>query len=374
MKILILASWYPNSQDSIHGIFVKEQAKALVESGIEVRVFYPFDKCAQKRMTKSEEDGIITYRCNTDYIKNSKISRINSAIKTIGWLNDIKKEFDFELIHCHVCYFSGIIAYFYKKLRGTKYLITEHMSYIESYAQKLYNRMLLKRAYSSAETVVCVSSYLADNLSRLGFVFKKKVIGNVVDVANFCHESERYFNDEHVNITFVGSMGEDEVKGVSYLLYAFEKLSKLRDDVRLHLIGDGEKRREYEDLAKSLEIASLCTFYGKMKNKSIGAVLRSSSFFVLPSKHETFGVVIIEALASGIPVVTTDVGAQKEIINDPGLGCVVKSEDVDSLSQGLLYMAENYKNYDKRHLLERALDYSYENIAKMLIELYNTLI
>lgn len=374
MKILILSSWYPDDENNANGVFVKEQAKALAENGIEIRVLYPFDKSkSTSKMMRSEEDGIITYRCNTDYIKNSKLSRLISTIKTIKELKKISKEFNFELIHCHVCYFAGIIGYFYKKLYGMKYIITEHMSYIESYARKKYNYILLKRAYNSAEAVICVSNYLADNLVNLGFTFKKQIIGNVVDTSIFDIRENGKTDDKPTHILFIGSMGNDEVKGVNYLLKAFSLLAKTKDNVSLHLIGDGVKRTEYESMATSLEIDRHCKFYGRMDKGDVAKMLQSSSFFVLPSRYETFGTVIIEALSCGKPVVTTDRGGQKEIINSDNLGRIVRCEDVESLYEGLKYMSDNYKTYDSRYLREYAMKYSYKSIANKLYELYKIL-
>jgi len=371
MRILVLASWYPSDEDRTYGIFIKEQAKALIKTGVDVRVFYPFDKSRASRIVvKTEEDGIITYRCNTDYMKSSKLSRINSAVKTVMELRRISKEYDFELIHCHVCYFAGIIGYIYKKLYGKKYLITEHMSYVDSYAEKLYNYILLKKAYRYAERVVCVSNYLAENLRNLGFIFDESIIGNVVDTSVFCSNDKRYFKDDFVNIVFIGSMLKDEVKGVSYLLKAFSLLCGLKTNCRLHLIGDGHLRDEYEKLALSLGIEHFCRFYGKLDRTHVAEILNSCSFFVLPSKHETFGTVIIEALSCGKPVVTTDIGGQSEIIKDSSLGYLVKSQDEYSLFHGLNSMAENFNNYDSEYLRYYAKSYSYENIGRKIQELY----
>lgn len=370
MKILILASWYPNDDDGTGGIFVKEQVKALSDKGVEVRVFYPFDKSLNSHDLKvTSEDGIITYRCNTDYMKSSKLSRINSAIQSIKKLNVIRKEYDFDIIHCHVCYFAGIVGYLYSKFFKTRYLITEHMSYVDSYAKKGYNYFLLKKAYSKAEVVICVSQYLADNLLGLGFEFKKQIIGNVVDTDTFNISNEENVPSDKIDILFIGSMMEDEVKGIEYLLKSFAELITT-NSCRLHLIGDGVKRQEYEHQAKILGIEDLCKFNGKMDKSMIAKVMQSCSYFVLPSKHETFGTVIIEALACGKPVVTTDKGGQREIICDNSLGVIVKSQDVESLFNGLKYMCDNYINYDPVHLREHAMKYNYMSIADKIHCIY----
>lgn len=375
MKILLLPSWYPSEADNTAGTFIREQARALKQYGVEVRVLYPFDRCIKPGdIVLHPEDGILTYRCNTDYLKNSKLSRVNSTVKVIKALRRIKKEYGFELIHAHVCYFAGIIGYFYKKIYGTRYIITEHMSYIGSYAKKKYDYILLKKAYGSADKVICVSEYLADSIEKLGFEFKRQIIGNVVDTDVFCGNGSKCFKDDNVNIVFVGSMGNDEVKGVNYLLKAFSLLVRDHKNVKLHLVGDGQKRKEYEELSVSLGIDDKCRFYGKLPKSNVALILRSCSFFVLPSKYETFGTVIIEALACGKPVVTTDTGAQKEIINDSSLGYLVHSQDVKSLYEGLSYMLRNYNKYDAKHLKKAAQQYSYESIAKKLNDLYKQIL
>jgi glycosyltransferase involved in cell wall biosynthesis len=278
------------------------------------------------------------------------------------------------MIHCHVCYFAGIIGYFYKKLYGTRYIITEHMSYLADYAQKKYNYVLLKKAYGEAEAVVCVSRYIADNIRSLGFQFNERIIGNVVDTAVFNKNGKKYFSDDSINIAFIGSMGNDEVKGIGYLLKAMAMVLEANGNVRLHLIGDGPKRKEYEELAASLGIDGQCIFYGRMDKAHVAEMLRSCSFFVLPSKHETFGTVIIEALSCGKPVVTTDTGAQKEIISDISLGYVVHSQDVDSLFEGLNFMINNYSKYDAEHLKNAAAEYSYQSIAGKVYSLYEQIL
>jgi glycosyltransferase involved in cell wall biosynthesis len=107
-----------------------------------------------------------------------------------------------------------------------------------------------------------------------------------------------------------------------------------------------------------------------MDRPHVAEILNSCSFFVLPSKHETFGTVIIEALSCGKPVVTTDIGGQREIIKDSSIGYLVKSQDEYSLFHGLNSMAENFKNYDSAYLREYAKSYSYENIARKMKKLY----
>lgn len=373
MRVLILPSWYPDCNSRLNGIFVKEQVKALHDIGVDVRVFYPFDKSLRdSKLSILDEDGVKTYRCNTDYLKNTKVSRVNSTVQTIRRLKQIKKEYDFDIIHCHVCYFAGIIGYLYRKLTGTKYLVTEHMSYIASYAAKKYDYILLKKTYSSAESVVCVSQYLVNNLKKLGFEFKEVVIGNSVDMSVFSDTRLNTMDTGLVNILFAGSMGNDEVKGLPYLLRAFAGLLKYGDNYRLHIAGDGTKRQEYEKLAEELKLQDYTFFYGNVDRPHLARLMQSCSFFVLPSKYETFGAVIIEALSCGKPVVTTDTGAQKEIINDIRLGYIVKACDVESLLEGLKYMSDNYMNYDSSYLREYASNYSSANIAGKVSELYKT--
>lgn len=372
MNVLILSSWYPNSENTISGVFVEEQAKALIKIGINVVVFFPYDKSIGKnQLEKKHENGILTYRANTDYLKNSKISRINSVFKSIKMLKDIIKENEIDLIHSHVCYSAGFVAAFYKKYYKIPYVITEHMSYIKSYAAKFYNYRLFKFSYSLADKVIFVSEFLCNELIQLGFKFDKEIIGNVVDIPKISILN-RARNNNEFNIIFIGLMDETEVKGLQYFIPALSNFTKNNPqyDIRFTLVGDGKKRITYEKMCDEFGIDEVCNFVGKVPKENITDLILQNDFLVLPSVKETFGSVLIEAMACGKPVLATRCGGPNEFVNE-NVGTLVEPMNVKELEKGILYMINNYKNFDFNYIKKYASDnFSCETIGEKLKKTY----
>ncbi|NFV12584.1 glycosyltransferase family 4 protein [Clostridium sporogenes] len=371
-----MSSWYPSKSNLVSGIFVYEQVKALKALGENVIVFYPFDKSIEKgKVVKNIEEDIVVYRSNTDYIKNTKISRINSIIKSVNILSKIIKNEKIDLIHAHVCYIAGIIAavhnMFYKK---TPYIITEHSSKVKEYSNKTYNKKLFYFAYKNAEKVITVSNSLKEELKNLGYTFNNEIIGNIVNTNEYCIKEKSQFTTELKGL-FIGLMNDNEVKGLQYFLPALENLLKnYSNSIKFTFIGDGPKRIKYEAMVKELNINNICNFIGGVPKKDIPKYIMDHDFLVLPSVKETFGSVLIEAMAAGKPVLATKCGGPDEFVTKD-VGLLVEKESEEALEKGLIYIIDNYRKFNSYNIRKYAIEnYSYEAIGNRLIDLYNSIL
>lgn len=373
MNILILSSWYPDSDNEVSGIFVYEQVKALKRTGLNPIVFYPFDKTICKnQIVRKEEDGTIVYRANTDYMKSSKLSRINSIIKSLKYLDDIVKENNIQLIHSHVCYLAGFISALYNKHhKNVHFIITEHSSKVGEYSRHWYNKKIFDFSYRNADRVITVSSSLADELSRLGYTFKSKIIGNVVDTDDYHINSLPILNNEY-KLLFIGLMGDNEVKGIQYLLPALKNfiMNNKQYKVRLTLAGGGSKLQEYIDMSRKLSIQDYCEFKGTVTKDQISMLIMENDILVSSSIRETFGSVLIEAMAGGKPVLATKCGGPEEFVNDE-VGMLVNPKDIKALEDGLLRIIENYDKFNADLIRKYAVEnFSYDAIGKKLMDTY----
>lgn len=377
MNVLVYSSWYPSKSNAVMGVFVKEQVKALKSVGVNPIVFYPYDKSIEKdKLVCSVEDGIKTYRANTDYLKNSLVSRINSILKSFKYLEKIFSDNVIDIIHCHVCYPAGFVAMFYKHKYKKRYVITEHMSTVKDFSSKLYNKLLYDLAYKNAERVITVSKFLSDSLMECGYKFKSEVIGNVVDCSDVVDDENNNSRSKEISILFIGSMDSSEVKGLQYFIPALANYIKSnpKDHIKFTAIGDGAKRLDYEKLCERLKITDNCLFCGIVKKEEINTYIRKCDFLVLPSIKETFGCVVIEAMAQGKPVLCTKCGGPQEFVND-NLGILVESKNVEALEQGLKSMINNYDRFDSQAIKNYAVNnYSYEAIGSKLLKVYSELI
>jgi glycosyltransferase involved in cell wall biosynthesis len=126
-----------------------------------------------------------------------------------------------------------------------------------------------------------------------------------------------------------------EQKGLDVLLRAFRRLTASHPELRLALCGDGHLRPELERLALDLGIASRVDFAGPRTRAEVAGLLAGARAFVLPSRFETFGIAILEALASGVPVVATRAGGIPEIVTDGHDGLLIDAEDDTALAHAL---------------------------------------
>jgi glycosyltransferase involved in cell wall biosynthesis len=377
VRILILAGWYPNSNNSIKGVFVREQARALAAAGLSVAVFYPFDEeIAPNKVESSTEHGFTVYRANTYGSGNRYLSRLVSYYTAQKKLKEVVERFRPELIHVHVGYPAGIIAYLFTRLNKIPYGITEHMSYLKDYVDKFHHRILLRPAFEQAARVLPVSDALAEQIKSFGWKVKLQPVPNVVDTERFSlattQDVDSTVTQNQINLLFAGSMEDTQVKGVNYLLPAFAIVLKKFPEKKLHLnlVGDGSKRQDYEKLSKALGIKGHCTFHGRVSPDQMPQFYQNADALVVSSMKETFGCVLIEAMACGKPVVATACGGPEGIVN-PRVGVLVQPRSTEELARGLTQVISNLENYNPDEIRHYAIEkYSLQAIAKTLSNIY----
>jgi len=138
--------------------------------------------------------------------------------------------------------------------------------------------------------------------------------------------------------------------------------------------GDGPNRSEYEELTNKLGLRDIVSFHGLKTKQEVAEFMRQCDFFVLSSLWENLPCVLIEAMASGLPIVATKVGGIHEIINEK-VGVLVPPKDVKALTEAIDHMLDHYQDYSAREIAEYAFDrFSYEAVGRQLNEIYKELI
>ena len=219
-------------------------------------------------------------------------------------------------------------------------------------------------AYNNVHASICVSERLRQSLLK-HFNRDSYVVYNVV--------GNEFHYKEHKNTTFtIISMGR-LVYGKGYDLL-IESLSKIKEnlpkDWRAIIIGDGNFKEDLQAIISKHNLQENIQLIGKKSKLEIVELLQQSDMFVLPSRNETFGVVYIEALACGVPVIATDCGVPSEIVT-PENGLFIPKENVDALSSAISYMAQNINQYDRKAIAEDCqARFSSEVIAKQLTHIF----
>jgi glycosyltransferase involved in cell wall biosynthesis len=296
----------------------------------------------------------------------------------IGWVRAGKVAFEEycrirgipDLIHAHNLNPGGILADQLAKASQVPYVVTEHSTY---YARKLVPRSLfprLRHAANVARSVAVVSPGLGQQLSSvLGLSFESmEWIPNLIEpgIADLpLRATERQDTFRFISI---GNL--IPVKGHELLLRAFAKSFAGNGGVELRIAGDGPLDTLLEDLTKELGIESQVTFLGRLSRKAVITELDTADALVLSSLVETFGVVLIEAMARGKPVVATRCGGPEWIISADD-GIVVDSGDVDALANGMDTMLKCRNGYHDHDIRQRAFArFGSDHVAGLLESFY----
>lgn len=382
MHILILPSYYPSEANPIAGTFIREQAWMLKRAGLQVGVVAPIVVSARNLKTQrkinfhknlvADEKGVPTYR---RFIWNY-LPRIPYGLPKI-WqttASPIFKQYvaDFgfpDLIHVQVAEYAGIFARSLKTRYGIPFVITEHSSSYALRALPKWHLHQIQKAYAAAHARVVVSPRLGEDLvTSLGAVTRPWVwIPNVVP-SDFLELNMQIKKSDQFRILNIAWMEEN--KGQSFLIQAFAKY--FRDDygVELRIAGDGPLRQSVERMASELGIGRQVSFLGRLNRAETISEMQSADIFVLSSIYETFGVVLIEAMACGKPVVSTKSGGPESIV-DETCGLLVAPRDPDALGMALSQMRGQIAKYDpeaiRSHCLAR---FGEKAVATQLLSVY----
>ena len=399
--IVFLARWYPHRYDPMFGLFVQRHAEAAALFN-DITVVY----CQQT--TVNSQQTTVNSQQTTDNSQQTTVNRQRSTVNKnfeivrtlennvdtiriyfrkpknkilsllrfyranmIGLKIGRDKSRPYDLIHVHILTRLGVIAWIQKLLHRTPYIITEHWSrYLpgndfNGFLRKFFTKIVVR----NAKSVTTVTENLANAMKAHGLKNDNYVVlPNVVNLDMF-HISEKK-NNTPCKIIHV-SCFEDKSKNISGLLESLKIVEEKGIDFRCTLIGEGMDFDLMKAKAEELQLINKVRFTGLLEGQKLANELASGDFLVLSSNYENMPVVILEALASGLPVVSTDVGGIKEMI-DETKGILVEPKDKEALAEAIIKMIKTHNDYDPNYLRKSVIEkYGYESVGKMLCGMYH---
>jgi len=364
MHILVIPSeHFVTYRSPLGGIFQYEQANALSKNGHKVGVIsvgqislrylmqsYPYDK----RETKK---GLTIFR---KYVRSLLLERFipqsfnfERHLKLFKDLYfDYEEEFGKpEVVHAHNFFYAGFMAKWLRETRDIPFVLTEHSSAFAMGDVSSTCDSMLEGVADAADQLTCVSRRLK-NLLQGRFKRNFGLLPNLVDANFFEVDLGDTFNRSHFTILSVGSL--DQNKNHKMLLRAFAAEFRNRLAV-LKIAGEGPLYTELQDLAESLCISSQVCFLGRLSRKEVRDEMLSAHCFVHPSNYETFGVVLIEALACGLPLIATRSGGPEDIVNQDN-GILVDANSEVQMATAMRLVEQNLTKFDRKKLRNEALN------------------
>ena len=363
MKIAILVSGLPPKRLAGTEIATYNIAKYLAKRGHEVHVITTLDEGLPK---ESIEEGF--------YVHRIKLHKVKFIGIILFWIKSVYKLKKINPDISHVQGISnGLPAFLVKKILNKHYIIWARGSDI--YLSWQFKTIILKLVLKNADAVIALTEDMKKAIQK---VYNENVfvIPNGVDLRNFENISQKNcrsklaIKENKKIILFVGTLRP--VKGVRYLVEAMEIIIQKNTNTRLMLVGDGEDRRKLEKLVKEFVLDEYVTFVGKVSNEKVPEYMVASDVFVLPSLSEGFPNVVLEAMASGLPIVATKVGGLPEIVKDRENGFLVEPKNPEEIAEKVLLilkgdeLRERISEYNKKKVKE----YSWERVSEQIEEVY----
>lgn len=274
-----------------------------------------------------------------------------------------------DIIHVHGMSFETSIALFIKNIDHVPYVITEHSSSFDrKFKEFRKNHFDFIRCSSK---IIAVSRYLAKIIEVECNINNVIVIPNVVD--NVFFKKKNYIKKTNDVYTFLTIGSLDKNKNHEDLIYAFFKVFK-NTNVVLRIAGNGPLRRKIIKLIAKLKLENQIKLLGQLSREDVYNEMIKSNCFILSSKSETFGVVLIEALACGIPVISTSSGGPNEIISGEN-GLLVILNDVDDLSYAMQKMHTDSSQYNAEFLMNSCKNlYGEQSFINKIEKVYKTIL
>lgn len=369
-----MSSWYPNKVTTTKGNFVQRHAEAVATMCNVVAIIViedPDQHVENFRLEREFEKGVDTIRIYT----KPGLGKLTKWLRFFkGYDKAIQVALDSfkpDLIHGNVFFPVGIVARKWASKLSVPMVFTEHLtSYLPANRKNLKSKHLrsIRTTARLTNRILPVSQDLMYAMKGLEIGHKYEVLPNVVDTDLFKPGKTENSKKRIIHV----STAKDFHKNVSGILRTISKLKEQRSDFELLIISDGDLN-PHINMAKELNIVDLVNFEGEQPLEIIGKKMGSSDLFLLFSNFENLPCVIIEALSSGLPVLSTNVGGIPEMIDESN-GILVEPQDENELLNKLTEILDS-DHYDRNSISKAAhAKYGKVAVSSQLVRIYREVI
>jgi glycosyltransferase involved in cell wall biosynthesis len=374
MHLLLISTGYPTTYQPLNGIFYYDQAKALVKSGNKVEFLAIVPTSLKDFISKgwknhggfqSNENGVKSF--GKVYIQIPKYFsyQFNKTLSSgKKYFEDyIANEGKPDIIHLHG-FEGGKLAQWIKEKYRIPYVITEHSSRFLNNSLSASQLLFAKDVFKNASCRIAVSESFALKLKKLTSL-EFEIIPNIVDTVFF------QLGSPLKKFVFLSAGAFDNNKNQELQIKSFIKCSEKFPEAELWMAGDGGKKSQLLDLVNQNNLNSKVKFLGWLSRLELRNRMSEASCFLISSNYESFGVVAIEAMSCGLPVVSTPCGGPSSVIK-PGENGVITNGSDEDYEVKMLEMLNNRTAYVSEIIRQYAVNnFSEEAISKQLSSVYS---
>jgi glycosyltransferase involved in cell wall biosynthesis len=380
-EILVLPSWYPSAINHLTGDFVQRHIEATA-------LFIPLYvihvvKDDEGKITRDVKSVLTQKENYTElviyyHIKKTGIGFIDKFLSDRKYYQVYKKAVSARveknkpaLVHVHIAMKAGMVACWLKIKYGIPYILSEQWTaYLPEADLKLDHhhpvfRQRIKKIINNADAITVVSNYLGEAIRKLFPSVSYTVIQNVVN--------HQLFFPVETNggtiIRFIHASTMAYQKNVEDTLRALKIVREKKYDFTLDLFGPAPVF--IQQLIRDLDLGDRVFLRGEVTQPELSREIQQSDLFLFYSRFETFGCVLIEANAAGIPVIVSDIPVFHELVTENVNGFFVRGEDPEKLAEKIIWFINSRPTTGKAEIAQTTNRYRYEEIGKKFLQLYD---
>ena len=383
-KILWLASWYPNQLAPFDGDFIQRHAQSVALLHRLDVLFVVNDVSGKVTRDIKEEvsdNGNLCERIIYYHSFKTGIGFIDKILSSLKYVRVYKKAVQKYIsrngeplfVHLHVAMKAGIIAMWMQRKFKIPYILSEHWTdYLQEAKPNYieYNfvfRNLCNKIFLGATSVTVVSKVLGDALAEK-FSVRYTVIPNVVNTSIFF--PDHLPPGEKIKFVHVSGLGHQ--KNIAQMIQAFEMIRKKNYVFALTIFGPPSA--ELDDLINQYDLHDFVILQDEVPQDVLTKTFQRSDALILYSKYETFGCVVIEANACGIPAILSDLPVFREHSIENVTAIFVEQGNAEALSNAVISFIKNREMFDEQKIWRHVVTkFSYPVIAHQFDALYDEL-
>lgn len=381
LHILVVSTWYPHRNDKLIGIYHKHFCAALAKTGVKVNMLhidrygisnfwrYPF----MKKSYQVQEEGYTTY-----FKRMLNMRRISFSLQTELYAKRLEKlYYEYEkihgkpdVLHAQVTVPAGYAACVLGKKIGVPVVITEHASYFERFMTGNEGKFA-KFAIDNASCISCVGKYMQDIYDRK-YNIRAELLPNIVNCSVYHREKQKKADGK---LRFVTISALRDGKRIDF---AVDALRRLRQTDAIGpfvytIVGDGYWADRYKSATAEMGMDDCVEFVGRKTTEEIAEILSFSDALLIPSEVETFSIPAVEALAAGVPVVSTRCGGPEGYLH-PGCAELCDLNDPQDMADAILRLVNRLEQLNESEIRKTAKQFDWESVANRAIAIYEQVI
>lgn len=374
MKILYIPSWYPSKGLPGSGSFFKEEALELSKhhnvtvldiTNVGLKDYLDFSSfkisdsiSLNLRVIEFKSPDFGSFN-NDFFAKKYAIFKLKLLMKVL------KIQFDFDVIHCASYLPAGYIGEYLSNLYNIPFIIVEHSSRMLRDNFKSHEILELTRLIRRSDGFYAVSTNLKKHLA-----YQLQLKDTIGIIPNMYSDIFKYKQPATNNFSFICIASLIKSKNVDVVIKGFKSIENKFPKIKLVIIGDGPERKKLEKLSCNSNIE----FTGQLGRNEVYEEITKSNCLISASSYETFGIVFLEALAVGRPIISFDNGGIADIINEHN-GILIHDVSENTIQTAMIKMIENYRNFNfeffSREILEK---FGSERHIRILNSIYSSII